>query len=100
MLDIESSSLIDLVQNERGADNKELREQLKEVAEECERSGKSAFEVLQNFELFTKEELLEMMAENLGSYVWDPRQSDVDRGVIESIEKNVQYMRITGNEGE
>ena len=24
----------------------------------------------------------------------------IDAGVIESIEKNVQYMRITGNEGE
>ena len=35
MLDIESSALLDLVQNERGADNRELREQLKEVAEEC-----------------------------------------------------------------
>ncbi len=89
MLDIESSALIDLVQNERGADNKELREQLKEVAEECERAGKSAFEVLQNFELFTKEELLEMMAENLGSYVWDPRQADIDRGVIETIESDL-----------
>ena len=89
MLDIESSAHLDLVQNERGADNRELREQLKEVAEECERAGKSAFEVLQNFELFTKEELLEMMAENLGSYVWDPRQTDVDRGVIESIESDL-----------
>ena len=52
MLDIESSALIDLLNNERGGANPALKGQLQDVAEECERSGKSAFEVIENYGLF------------------------------------------------
>ena len=89
MLDIENSALIDLLKNERGNDNPALGGQLQEIAEECERSGKSAFEVIENFGLFSREELLEMMAENLGSYVWDPRQADLPRETIDIIENDL-----------
>ena len=42
MIDINSAALIDLLRSERGAGNPELEEHLKEVAEECESSGKNA----------------------------------------------------------
>ena len=89
MLDIESSALIDLLNNERGGANPALKGQLQEVAEECERSGKTAFEVVENFGLFNRAEMLEMMAENLGSYVWDPRAADLDREVIDLVERDL-----------
>ncbi|MBQ6352826.1 MAG: type II/IV secretion system protein [Lentisphaeria bacterium] len=89
MLDIESSALIDLLKNERGAANPALRGQLQEVAEECERSGKTAFEVIENYGIFTREQMLEVMADNLGSYVWDPRNADVDHEVIELVERDL-----------
>ena len=72
MLDFESTALIDLINNEYGNSNPALKGHMNEVTEECERSGKSAFEVITNFGIFTPEQLLELMAGNLGSYVWDP----------------------------
>ena len=90
MTDIENSALIDLLLNEYGVANPQLKEQLEAVVEECERSGKSAYEVIANFGLFTKQELLQSMAENLGSYVWDPKASgDIARDVIEKVDLNL-----------
>ena len=86
MLDIESSALIDLLRNERAADNAAMTEHLKEVAEECESSGKSAFEVIENFGLFTRQEMLEAMAENLGTHIWNPKAVDLPREVIRLID--------------
>ena len=60
MLDIESSALIDLIKNDPNAAVPGLRKHLEEVTEECERSGKSAFEVLENFGLFTRQQMLEV----------------------------------------
>ena len=90
MLDIESSALIDLLKNEHGASNPALKGQLDEVVEECERSGKTAFEVIENYGIFTREQMLETMAENLGSYVWDPRTAtgDIDHEVIELVDRD------------
>ena len=90
MTDIENSALIDLLLNEYGAANPQLKEQLDAVVEECERSGKSAYEVIANFGLFTKQDLLQSMAENLGSYVWDPKSfGDISRDVIEKVDLNL-----------
>lgn len=90
MTDIENSALIDLILNERGAANPQLKEQLDAVVEECDRSGKSAYEVITNFGLFTKEDLLQTMADNLGSYVWDPKAfGDISRDVIEKVDLNL-----------
>lgn len=86
MLDIESSALIDLLKNEKGAGNPGLAGHLKEVAEECESSGKSAFEVIENFGLFSRQEMLDAMAESLGSYVWTPEDSDIDKEIIALID--------------
>ena len=54
MTDIENSALIDLILNEHSAANPQLKEQMDAVVEECERSGKSAYEVIVNFGLFSK----------------------------------------------
>ena len=86
MLDFESTALIDLINNEYGNSNPALKGHMDEVTEECERSGKSAFEVITNFGIFTPEQLLELMANNLGSYVWDPHMGDIPRDAIAEID--------------
>ena len=86
MLDFNSSALIDLLRNERAVGNEQLSAYLDEVAEACEESGKSALEIIENFGLFTKTEILETIAENLGSYIWNPKAEDLDRDVIKLIE--------------
>lgn len=88
MIDINSSALIDLLRNERAAGNPELQQHLDEVAEECESSGKSAIQVVENFGLFTRQEMLELMADSLGSYIWNPKARDVDRELIDLFEIN------------
>ena len=86
MLDIESSALIDLIKNERSSDIPGLKQHLEEVAEECERSGKTALEVIENFGLLSRQEMLELMAESLGSYVWNPKSGDISRDIIEMVD--------------
>ena len=89
MLDIESSALIVLLVNERASVHPQLREQLHDVVEEVERSGKPLMEVIENYGLFTKQEMLQMMADNLGSYVWTPKNSpDIEESVIKMVENN------------
>jgi len=88
MLDLNSSALIDLLISERGMNNPALKGHLAECVEECERSGKSAFEVIENFGLFSRTEMLELVAENLGSFVWEPRTADLGQDVISLIDNN------------
>ena len=73
MLDIENSALIDLLKTDYAPGNPGLREQLDEVAEEVERSGKPVMEIIENYGLFSRADLLQVIANSLGSYVWDPR---------------------------
>ncbi len=89
MLDIESSALVDLLISERGSTHPQLKEQLNDVIEEVERSGKPLMEVIENFGLFTKQDMLQTMAENLGSYVWNPKNSpDIEEPIIKMIERD------------
>lgn len=88
MIDLNSAALIDLLKSERSAGNPELAQHLDEVAEECESSGKNALQVIENFGLFTRQEMLELMAENLGSYIWNPKSRDLPRELIDLIEVN------------
>ena len=88
MLDIENSALIDLLKTDYAPSHPGLLEQLEEVTEEVERSGKPALEVIENYGIFARVDLLQMIANSLGSYVWDPRSADVKREVIESLETN------------
>ena len=86
MLDIESSALIDLLRNEYASKGAEFTDHLKEIAEECENSGKTAFEVIINFGLLTKQEILEALAANLGSYIWNPKAQDLSREIIRTLD--------------
>lgn len=88
MLDIENSALIDLLKTDYAPGNPGLREQLDEVAEEVERSGKPVMEIIENYGLFSRADLLQVIANSLGSYVWDPRAADVKKEVIASIDTN------------
>ena len=88
MLDIESSALIDLLSSEFSASMPGLKEHFQEVTEECERSGKPAFEVIENFGRFTREMMLKAMADNLGTYIWDPKSGDIPKDVIGMIDLN------------
>lgn len=88
MLDIESSAIIDLLLSEYGAANPGLKAQLQEVSEECERSGKSAFEVICNYGLITRADLLNLIANTLGSRVWVPDDTDLSRATVELIDVN------------
>ena len=88
MLDIENSALIDLLKTDYAPGNPGLREQLDEVAEEVQRSGKPVMEIIENYGLFSRADLLQVIANSLGSYVWDPRSADVKKEVIASIDTN------------
>lgn len=88
MLDIENSALIDLLKTDYAPGNPGLREQLDEVAEEVERSGKPVMEIIENYGLFSRADLLQVIANSLDSYVWDPRSADVKKEVIASIDTN------------
>ena len=88
MLDIENSALIDLLKTDYAPGNPGLREQLDEVAEEVERSGKPVMEIIENYGLFSRTDLLQVIANSLGSYVWDPQSADVKKEVIASIDTN------------
>ncbi|MCQ2378631.1 MAG: GspE/PulE family protein [Victivallaceae bacterium] len=94
MLDIQSSALLDLLKNERGAANPALAGHLKEVAEECESSGKDAMRVVEDFGLFPRQEMLDLMAESLGSYVWNPAEIDVPQETIHRFEN--EFARANG----
>ncbi len=87
MLDTESLALIDLLISEASATHPGLREQLKEVEEEHERSGKPVMEVVADFGIMTKEQMLELIAGNLGSYVWNPKaEPDITLDVIQKVD--------------
>ena len=89
MLDTESMALIDLLLSEQGAARPELKEQLKEVEEEHERSGKPVINIIENYGLFKRQEILEMIAASQGTYVWmDYDQQDIPRSIIEKVEYN------------
>lgn len=88
MLDIESSALIDLLKTNYSAERPGLKEQLNEITEEYERSGKPVMEIIENYGLFKRGELLKIIADSLGSFVWDPRVADVPKEIIDSIDTN------------
>ncbi|MBE6357442.1 MAG: type II/IV secretion system protein [Lentisphaerae bacterium] len=86
MLDIESSALIDLLRNVPGNGGAQVSSHIKEIEEECESSGKSALDVIENFGIFTKPEMLQIMADSLGTYIWNPKSQDLPREIIKSID--------------
>jgi len=64
---------------------KATEEQLAEVHEEHERTGKPFTAVLYNYEIITEDELLELIANNLGTEVVDLKEIDVSGTLQEKI---------------
>lgn len=86
MLDASSLALLDLLKNECGATHPEFLEQIDNIKEERERSGKPVSEILENFGLFTKQEIQDKIADSLGTDIWDPKEADIDKSVIEMVD--------------
>ncbi len=86
MLDAENQAVIDLLMNEFSENNPELKERLDDVVEEHDRSGKPIMEILVNYGIFTKPHLLQVIADSLGSYVWNPGEEDVPYEVIGKVD--------------
>lgn len=80
MLDSESQTLKDILISEDLC----TREQIKDCEEECERNGKSLKDVLVNYQMLTEDQILQAIANNLGtdyvdlSTIDDPSKSVID----------------------
>ncbi len=81
MLDPESQSLKDIVL----ASNMVTREQFAELEEEYERTSKPLKELLINYEILTEDQILEMIANNLGTDVVDLTQIEIEKSVVDLI---------------
>ena len=81
MLDPESQSLKDIVL----ASGMVTKDQMKELEEEYERTAKPLKEIIINFEILTEDQILEMIANNLGTDLVDLTQFEVPKEVIDLI---------------
>lgn len=81
MLDPESQTLRDLILNAGLC----KEEQLQEVEEEHDRTGKPFNEVIVNYGLLTEDQILNQIAESLGSEVIDLKRFDPPRNIIEMV---------------
>ncbi len=88
MLDASSLALIDLLKNSLAVSNPAFESQITEITEEHERSGKPIIEILDNFGIIKEEETLQLIADSLGTVVWDFKAADVAQEVIEMIDNN------------
>ena len=60
-------------------------EQLEDAYEEHQRTGRDFNTVLANHEIVTEDELLELIAENLGTEVVDIHQGEIDEELVRSV---------------
>ncbi len=81
MLDPENQALQDILLAEGICDE----EQLNEVEEEHERSGKAYQEVLIDYEIVSEERLLELIAQNLGADVVDLRMLEITKELLQTV---------------
>jgi type IV pilus assembly protein PilB len=81
MLDSESQTLRDLILNAGLCQE----QQLQEVEEEHDRTGKPFMEVVINYGLLTEEQILSQIAESLGSEVVDLKRFDPPKSVIDMV---------------
>jgi type IV pilus assembly protein PilB len=82
MLDPESQSLKDIFLSEGVC----TEEQLQEVEEEHDRTGKKFSEVVVNYGLLSAEQILELVANNLGTEVVDLGKMDVPKRIIDLLD--------------
>jgi type IV pilus assembly protein PilB len=88
MLDPESQSLKDIVLAAEIC----TEEQMEEIEEEHKRSGKGFQDLIVNFGLLQEEELLELIANNLGTEVVDLSKVDVEREIINMVDPDTARM--------
>jgi len=88
MLDPENQSLKDILIAEQVC----TAEQLVEVEEEHSRSGKSFQEVIVDFDLITETELLNVIAQNLGTDVVDLSMIELPHNIVEMIDPHTARM--------
>ncbi|MCQ2379504.1 MAG: GspE/PulE family protein [Victivallaceae bacterium] len=88
MPDIETSALCELLNSEYASAKPGLAGYLKDIVAESESSGKNVLDLIEDFGLFTKQELLQIMADNLGTYVWKGSDVDIEYDVINLIDTN------------
>ncbi len=81
MLDPESQSLKDMIL----ASGMISADQLAEVEEEYERSAKPLKELLVNYDMIMEDQLLEMIATNLGTEVVDLSHMEIEKSVIDMV---------------
>ncbi len=67
-------------------------EQMQEVEEEHERTGKSIKEILMDFQYITEDDMLEMIASNLGTNVVDLNTIDPRKSVIDLMDGDTVRM--------
>ena len=85
MLDAEAQSLKDILLIEK----KCTEEQLQEVEDEQDRSGKPYIQVIIDYDLLTEADILQLEAENLGTEVVNLAGEDAKKKVIEMIEPDI-----------
>ena len=88
MLDASSTALIDLLKNALAASNPDFVNQIPEITDEHERSGKPIIEILENFGILSEDDTLDIIAESLGTVVWDFKVADVSQKIIEMVDDN------------
>lgn len=88
MLDTSSAALIDLLKSSLAATNPDFVNQIDEITDEHERSGKPIIEIIENFGILSEDQTLEIIAESLGTVVWDFKSEDVSQKIIEMVDDN------------
>lgn len=88
MLDPESQSLKDIIL----AANVASKEQFAEVEEEYNRTGKPLREILVNYEIATDDQILELIANSLGTDVVDLSHLEIERSVIDMVPADTARM--------
>ena len=88
MLDTSSTALIDLLKNALAVSNPDFVNQISEITDEHERSGKPIIEIIENFGIMSEDDTLELIAESLGTVVWDFKLADISQKVIAMVDDN------------
>ena len=88
MLDTSSAAIIDLLKNSIGSSNPDFVNQISEITDEHERSGKPIIEIVENFGILSEDQILELIADSLGTVVWDFKSADIDQKIIEMVDDN------------
>ena len=88
MLDASSTALIDLLKSALAVTHPDFENQIPEITDEHERSGKPLIEIIENFGILKESETLEIIADSLGTVVWDFKAADVSQKIIDMVDDN------------